>query len=257
MIKNRKGILILVILFSILYFVFSAIYTAPNKNKYEKTVFLGSNTKVNVKDGNIIVYNKDIELEKLEVKVYFDKEFVDGYISSEKSETSTIENTYVIYDKNMDSLLQESDLIAHTKDLTLKIKDINKINITNLDDVYKFTKSNNIDLSGDIEIDYIQVTNFDLDDDNKDEKVYSVGLYGESQYISFVYMERNDKYILIDKVISNNSTANVRLYFSNLIDFNSDDFYEFVINKIMTEYGPNYYELYNFNGSKFIKIGGE
>ena len=42
-----------------------------------------------------------------------------------------------------------------------------------------------------------------------------------------------------------------------LIDFNNDGDYEFVIKKQMTEYGPYYYELYNFDGNEFTKIGGE
>ena len=46
-------------------------------------------------------------------------------------------------------------------------------------------------------------------------------------------------------ISDNDIFKNVRLSFYKLIDFNNDSNYEFVVNKRMSEYGPDYYELYN------------
>ena len=63
---------------------------------------------------------------------------------------------------------------------------------------------------------------------------------------------------MIDRVDSDSDqVAYIKLSFSKLIDFNKDGNYEFVVEKAMSEYGPYYYELYNFDGKVFTKIGGE
>ena len=62
----------------------------------------------------------------------------------------------------------------------------------------------------------------------------------------------------IAKVESENKgVANTSLIFNNLIDFNNDGEYEFVVGKVMSEYGPDYYELYNLDSEKFTRIGVE
>ena len=54
------------------------------------------------------------------------------------------------------------------------------------------------------------------------------------------------------------NTVNIKkLYYSVLIDFNNDNNYEFVVSKMMSEYGPTYSEVYSFDGTEFTKIGGE
>ena len=46
-------------------------------------------------------------------------------------------------------------------------------------------------------------------------------------------------------------------FFKREIDFNNDNNYEFVVSKMMSEYGPTYSEVYSFDGTEFTKIGGE
>ena len=112
-------------------------------------------------------------------------------------------------------------------------------------------------MTAESELDYIKITNFDYDNDGNEEYIYSVGIFNNDKYNSFVYMKVDDKYILIDSEESDNNPDYKRLYFIKLIDFNSDDNYEFVVEKMMSEYGPDYYELYNFDDNKFTKLGGE
>ena len=71
-------------------------------------------------------------------------------------------------------------------------------------------------------------------------------------------MKKSDEYILIAREESDYVDVNfVRIKLFNIVDFNNDGDYEFVISRMMSEYGPNYYELYNFDGNKFTKLGGE
>ena len=139
-----------------------------------------------------------------------------------------------------------------------------------------FIQTNNLGLSDDIELDYLEVDTVDIDDDGIDEYIYSVGLIDyedlgnddeviedteeetNQKYVSFVYTKKDDRYILIDKIDTEGDPVSyVRLSFAKLIDFNNDNNYEFVIEKMMSEYGPYHYELYNLNNYSFTKIGGE
>lgn len=257
MIKNKKTLLYVVISLVVLYFIVSIIVSIPKTSKYEKTVFIGSNTKINLKDGNINIYNENSELDKLKAKIYFKGDFVDGYISSKKSESSE-ENIYVAYNEDMNLLLQESALIAYTDNLSIKVKDYNKMDGEDLEEVYKMANSNNITISKNALIDYYKIGCFE-DSSSEKEYVYSVGLIEDgTNYDSLVFIKKSSKYILLDRSYSeNNTVSNIRLYFSGLIDLNNDNNYEYVIKNAQGEYGTSTYELYNFIKDSFTKIGGD
>lgn len=255
MFKNKKIIFILVILLILLYFIINIVVTIPKKGKYTNTVFLGSYTKVTIKNGNINVYNEDTEISKLDVKIFFKNKFIDGYIFTTEEATGVM-NYINAYNFDGKFLILDSTLIAHTKDISIKIKGNNKNENNSLDEVYQFAAANKITLSNNIVLDYSNITNFDIDDDGKEEYIYSIGLIEDAEnYMTFVFMKKDNKYILIDSDKGTyNELPNTSYRFFNLIDFNNDDNYEFVVEKIMSEYGPVYYELYNFNGNSFTKI---
>lgn len=255
--KNKKGILLLVVLFIVIYIIISILISIPKGKKYKNTVFIGSNTKVNINNGIITVNNDNSELIKQKVKTFFKKDFIDGYISSETGDTYGV--VYNVYDLDGNILLPDSSVIAHTLDISIKVKDSNAFESRELDDIYSFAKSSNITLPSDIQLDYLNITTFDLYDDGNEESIYSFGLIeDQTEYSSFVYLKKDNKYYLIDREESNyDGVSNVRLHFLKLIDFNNDGNYEFVVEKMMSEYGPYYYELFNFDGKSFTKIGGE
>lgn len=256
MIKNRKMILLLTLLL-ILFYIAIILFPYIFSNKvYKNTVFLGSNTKVSIKNGDIKIYNDDKRIIKQKAKIYFKNKFIDGYISSGDSESSGVINYYYPYNSYGDKLVPENGLIAHTNDLSIMIQETNKENVKDLTELYNFAKENNIILSDNITLDYLDVN---IPKDSENIYIYSVGfIENESDYSSYVFVNNNGKYILVDKVQSDyDDIQNIRLSFYNLIDFNNDGDYEFVISKMMSDYGPNYYELYNFDGSNFTKIGGE
>ena len=257
MIKNKKTLLVLISLLVIFYILISIIISFPKGKKFKNTVIIGNSTKVNVKNGSISVYNDDIAISNQKMKIFFKNRFVDGYLITEEGDSSGVNNIYTAYNENGDILAPEKVIIAYTPDISIKVKESNINDSTNMSDISDLIKLNNITLTAESELDYIKITNFDYDNDGNEEYIYSVGIFNNDKYNSFVYMKADDKYILIDSEESDNNPDYKRLYFIKLIDFNSDDNYEFVVEKMMSEYGPDYYELYNFDGNKFTKLGGE
>ena len=256
MIKNKKIIIIMIFSFIIIYILISVFFNIPTGEKNQKTVFLGSITKVHIEGNKIKVYNKDIKIKKQKVKVYFNNEFIDAYISVDEELPSGLENAYIITNENGELLLIDN-IIAHTKDMSIRIKEKNKNQSQNLDLIYDYVKS--ISLSKDVVLDYLVINNLDIDDDGNEEYIYSTGLIEDAdKYISLVFLKKDDKYILIKRVDSDNDEiSNMRLFFMDLIDFNNDNDYEFVVGKMAGEYGVDRYELYNFDGNSFTKIEEE
>ncbi len=259
MIKNKKGILIIVVLLVIVYFVIDFVIKPSKGSEYNNTVFIGNSTKVTVDNGMINVYNKDVALATQKVKIYFNNKFIDGYIFSGKGTSDGVENAYGIYDEDNNYINTDSAIIAHTKDITIKVKEIDTTRTDDINEILYFCNSNNIVLNEDTAIDYIEKSSFDLNNDNVKEYVYSFGLLREdNNYESYVYYSSNNENILIKKEDSKYAGASyTRLGLKGLIDFNNDDKYEFVISRILSEYGPDYYELYYYNGIGFTKIGAE
>lgn len=255
MIKNKKIIMIMIFFLISIYILIFVLMNIPTGEKFKKTVFIGSITKVQIEDNNIKVYNKDIKIQRQKVKVYFDNKFIDAYISVDKELPSGLENAYIITNENGELLLPDN-LIAHTNDMSIKIKEKSISQSQNLDKIYAFANNNNIILSKDILLDYMEINILDIDDDGDEEYIYSAGLIEDAEkYMSLVFVQNDNKYTLIKREDSiYDEVSNTRLFFLNLIDFNNDNNYEFVVGKMDGEYGVDQYELYNFNGNSFTKI---
>ena len=255
MVKNKKIVLILIIILIILYFVIS-IFSFDKI--YKNTVFIGNYTKVEVNSGDINVYYDNSKIKRQEVNYYFQKEIVDGYILSDNTGINNGLNEYYALNKDEQILSFENVLIGFTKDLSLKFKDIKKNISDDSDLAFKILENNNVSVTSNSVLDIIGISKVDYDDDGNEESIYSIGLYDDSNYYSFIFFLKDDKYAMITKNQSAfNEIEYTRLDFVSLIDFNNDDNYEFVISKVDGEYAPDYYELYNFDGIKFNKIGGE
>lgn len=259
MIKNKKNIMILILLLVAFYLVITIIFSLPKGKKYKNTAFIGDFTKVEVKSGIINVYNNNEFIDKQSTKFYFKNEEIDGSILTRDSGSNGGDYSYYALDKKGNALDFDLGMFGYTADMDLKFKKTDYAYIKDSNEVREFCKQNNIAIGENTNIEQIVVNNFDVDDDNNNEDIYSVGLIENgNKYISFVFMSKDGKYYLIDQAESDyNSVNGIRFRFTFLVDFNKDDNYEFVVRKSMSEYGPNYYELYNFNGTSFNKIGGE
>ena len=252
--KNKNILLIVIALCIILYLLIGIIPSFFKGKEYKNTVFIGSSTKVIVNGDILKVSNKNEKIRKQKVKAYFNDEFIDAYIDSEEGDTTGI--IYNIYDEEGNALLTDHALFAYTNDLALKVISKNTNESEDLKEIYSFAQSQNIHLSEDNMLDYMIVNNLDIDSDGKDEYIYSVGLIVDAEeYDSFVFIKDDNTYKLISREESSyDEVSNVRLLFFNLIDFNNDNRYEYVIERIMSEYGPFYYDLYD---NSFARIEEE
>ncbi len=268
MLSNKKGILILVISLVAIYLLIYIISIVPTGKKYKNTVFLGESTKVSIKDGSIFVYNEDKKISKQKAKIYFNKKFIDGYIISGEGESSGTENSYYYYNSDGDVLVPGSIVVAVAGDDIVNIKEGRTQEIKSLDSIQDLLDLNNLISNDDVEIDlnYGKIDSIDVDGDKIEDKIYSFGLIKsvlateDEDYISFVYLKKGNssEYILLQNFEgSYDGISNERLSFAKLIDFDNDDNYEIVVERMMGEYGPYYYELYNYEDNKFIKLGGE
>lgn len=253
---NNKKLLIFTILFVLLYFLISIINNLFVGEKFKNTIFLGNNTKIQINEKNIVVKDENTKVKRQKVKIYYKKNIIDGYISNSDNE-STSENNYSVTNNEGIKIILDSPLLAYTPDLSIKVIDSKILNNVDLEDVYKFANENNISLSKNITMNFSNIKVFKLN--NEDLYIYSVGLIeDEEKYYSIVFMKKGENYYLIEKADSTYLDVDgIGLNFFSIIDFNDDGEYEFVVEKMMSEYGPAYYELYNFKGNKFTKIGGE
>ena len=257
--KNRKGLLIIIVILVLVYFILSIVkYTNSHKTNYKNTVIIGDFTKVEISNNEIKVYNDNTYLENKKLYFYFKGEEIEGYITSSNNGSTGGKYMYVAHKLDGTKLNFDSAIIGYTKDTKLKFKEVNNKRISDMTEVNNFLKSYNSIVSDNIRVERIIESTVDVEGDGVYENIYSVSMIEDgSDYDSFVFMKKGENYILISREISEVSTNSIRLKLLNIIDCNNDGEYEFVISKMMTEYGPNYYELYNYNGDSFTKIGGE
>lgn len=256
MIKNKKGLLIIIIILVVIYFLISIFINLFNGKKYSNTVFIGDYTKVQIKNNKIRVYNQNSNLKGQDVKVYFKNNVIEGYINSSDNGVNNGLKEYNVFNEKGESLIFENVLIAFTKDLSPSFKKVVTSHSDDKDLVKKILKNSNIIYSDNFVLNYFNISNFDIEGDDKDETIYSIGIIDdETEYKSYAIYNKDEKYYIIDREESNyNGIEYTRLIFSNLIDFNNDDNYEFVVEKVISEYGPDYYYLYNFEDSEFAML---
>lgn len=259
MIENKKKILFFVVLLVLIYFAITILLKFPREKKYVGTVFIGSSTKIYINNNDIKISNENDKISNQKVKVIFNNGTVDGYITSTEPDSSGVKYGYVLYDTNGRKISLNSTLVAYTDDMSIKIKEFNKIESTNLTEVYSILKKNNITVSTESKLGYFYITIVDINNDGIDDYVYSIGLIEDkNKFNSLIITKIDDEYFLVDRVESNyDEISNIRLNFFRMIDLNNDDKYEFVVEKSMSEYGPYYYDVYSFDGLTFNKIGGE
>lgn len=269
MLKNKKGLLILIFSLIIIYFVINIIYVLPSGKKFKNTVFLGDITKVKISNNKLEIIDENTKIRPQEVKIYFKNKFIDASISTIAA-SDGIKYSYIASNNEGKNYITGSVLIAHTPDISIKIKETDYYESKDLTDIYELAKSDNISIGDYFGLDYQEISSADVDEDGKVEYIYSVGLTKssgaveeddeayEDVYDSFVFIKKDNKYFLIDRIESDGDPVTyTKLSFAKLIDFNNDGEYEFVIEKMMSEYGLYNYELYNFDGKEFTKIGGE
>lgn len=253
--KERKNLIILILigLFIILSIFLYFKKTASN------VIYIGNFTKVTVKKSNIKIDNKNTKLGLTESKIYFNKEFVDGYIRTSKEKINNGVNIYTAYNKNGDVLRFNDDLISYTGNSNIKVAEPNVLELMLDDDFniindYLTKETDNEDVSEiQMVFDSYKKVIFDIDNDGEDEYIYSVDVVesGSTNY-TYVFIVDNGEIIKIDSRSGSALKADVeRVSFFKLIDFNDDGKYEIVIRLKKGDYGASTYKIYNY--SKKIK----
>lgn len=257
--KRRINLLIIILLLIVLYLVICIVnYAFTHQKDYSNTVFIGDFTKIEVKDKNIKIYNDNIKLDHVYMNFYFDGKEVEGYITSSENGSSGGDYMYIAHKEDGSKLVFDYGILGYTKDLKLDFKEYRSERTDDLTEVYRFFESQNISIPTEIQVERVIIDSLDIDEDGNFEHIYSVNLIESmSNFDSFIFMKKDDKYILLSREFNTFDTEYKRLKLFNIIDFNNDGNYEFVVSKMMSEYGPNYYELYNFDGNEFTKLGGE
>lgn len=250
--KDKRNLLILVLF---IIFIGLSIFVYINKNS--NTVYLGNFTKINLKDNNIEIKNKNNKISLTKAKIYFNKFFINGYLKSDKSDINNKKNIYNAYNENGKILDFNDDLIAYTGNIKINIANYNELNIgldKDFEVIDNFLLSDDGDgIVLDYSIDYLDYRKiiFDIDNDGIDEFIYSIDiLEGETIDYTYVILIDGDQTILVDKRKGKINNANLhKISFFNLIDFNNDNKYEIVLRLKTGDYGNNYYKIYNYNKS--------
>ena len=252
--KKERIFLFLVVGLIGIYLIITAVVSIINP--YKKTIYLGVGTKVYVNGNNITISDEDIKINKHNVKIYFDKKIINGYVLTEEESSTGYENNLHAYNKNGEYLSFYSSLIAFTKDLPIKFIDIENEYTYDIGLIRKYLIEDDIDMDS-VQLDYLIISTFDLDDDEEFESIYSIGLIENNKdYDSKVIMLKDDEYYIISEEMSEyiDDQDVTTLGLLGIMDMNNDNNYEFVIEESYSEYGPNNYYIYNFDGNDFSNI---
>lgn len=249
--KKRLTIILSIILFILIIVGIIVIINIPKK--YKKTIFLGRNTKVSLKDNNLIITTDDEKVKKQNAFIYYNNYVIEGYILTEEEGSSSYKNNLHAYDMKNRYLVFDPALVAYTKDLNIKFINLNNELIDDFAIIEDYFEINDIDIS-DAEIDYIIDSKFDIDKDGKDKHIYSIGyIIDDNQYYSLVIMKQDNKYYLLSQEISDYSyMEGNKLELTCIMDYDNDNNYEYIISKINEE--QINFNFYHFDGTKFIKI---
>lgn len=228
----------------------------PKKSKpLEKTVFISTNDRLTISGDKMSGSSEDVKVKKQKVKVYYDNQIIDGYVKTEKDSSMDLDNVLFVYDENNNLLDIDKLVFSYTSDLTPNIKGVRFEDIDSLGDIMRPLIDSYIDIEiSSAVLDYCIAGVFDLDDDQKPEYIYSMGLlYEGDSYTSVVLMEKDGKSYIIDNQKSNEKET-TRLSLLTITDFNNDGLFEFAIAESYDDSSPDNYSFYNFDGTKFNSL---
>lgn len=254
--KDKRNIVIIILL---IIFVLLSIYVYIDKSI--NIIYLGNYTKITSKNGKIDITNKNNKINLTKAKIYFNGDFIKGYIKSDKSDINNKTIIYNAYNEDGKILRFSDDLIAYTGDEKIKVADANILDILLESDYNLLIDFVNNKSDYEIETDYdIEFKNFkkviyDLDDDGQLEYLYSFELdEGTELAYTCVFIIDGDEYKIVESTSGELYDVNLnRISFFNLIDFNNDNKYEVVLRLKTGDYENNIYKIYNYD-DKIVEI---
>lgn len=242
----------LLIVFLIIVYISLFIYFGFLKDK--NTVYLGDKTKVIINNNKLKVVNNNSPFFIKPAKVYYNGEFIDGYLKSKKLEDKDY-NVISFLTKDKKRIIYMDLPIAYTGKVNLKIGNSEKNNILTKSEKEKLlsiAKENKID--GNITSSYR--VDFDIDADDKIENIYSYTITKDLKMFTITIIVDNDNYEIID-IISNKDyrRPNIkRSSFSKFIDFNNDKSYEIVLYQSNGDDALGEYKIYKYQNGTIVNI---
>ena len=244
---------IILALFILIYVILSTIFDLLYRSN--KIVYIGDYTKVYIKDDVIQVNNTNTDT-NIEVKYYFNKEFKNGYLFSEKLDYNNTNYLKVISEDSKKVEFNDS-LIAMTKNVSVNIKDIEESKATNdeINSLKNFYKTNNMDY----ELKELYKCIFDVDNDGVDDEVYSgISYVDEEHYLYSILIKSMDSIKLIDSSLYEiEAPSSKKISLFKFIDFNNDNKYEIVVKEDNGDDQPTYFNIYSYNNGEIDKIKEE
>ena len=244
--KHKK---IILISFVFGYIIITFVINFINKNN--NIIYLGNYTKVRVTDNNITVNYSNDNLRYTPIKLYFNNNFINGFIES------TDHDYYSIYDESGVVLHSNKIIIAYSGDYDLKVINLDSSDYYNNKDLEKLEEiKNSNNLIGEIKS-FKKVT-YDLDNNSEKEDIVSVQLKNDGTVISIVYVVINDNPILLNQIQGEEDGPNCQTEtLDYLIDFNEDNIYEIVTNRDEGIDAPTYEIIYEYVAGEYKEIKEE
>lgn len=248
--KKINNIVILILL--LIFIAFDLYIVLLNKTS---VVYLGNYTKINIKNKNISITYKNKKINSTKAKIYFNNDFIDGYIMSNKSKLNNNAIVYDAYNSDGTILRFTDDLIAYTGNLKIEKANYNLLDLPlegDFDIITQYLSSENGNgITLDYSIDYVDYKKviYDLDNDGENEYIYSIQVVEEGitnySYVFLVDEGETKKIYSCKGKIEEPKTKKVSFF--DLIDFNDDGNYEIVIKIKDGEYGNSIYKLYTYD----------
>lgn len=244
--KKTKALIIFLI---ITYFIISIYFVFIKK---DNIIYLGSSTKVKIKGDNIIITENNETSYIKKAKVYFNEEFIDGYIRSVYEDYND-SKSYQILDKNFNLLNSTDGLIAYTGKMNIKVANIEKkASVTDAEkkELEEISVENN--LEGSLS-DFIKVE-YNLDNDKEKEVIYSYTVSNVEKTSTITIITDDEDYEVIDMQSGNPLSPGLkRSYFYKLIDFEGDNSYEIVLYQSNGDDAKGQYKIYKYINGTIVK----
>lgn len=213
--------------------------------------YIGSNTKILITKDGFTIKNDSKKLNLTKAKIYFNGDFIDGYLKSDVSNNKVVYNAY---DQNGNILRFNDALIAYTGNKEIKVAHLSKLELMEEKDVnniakYLYSDEAKLNLF-DYSIDYNNYEKYiyDIDNDGDKEIIYNIDIsVADDKNYTFVLLYDNDEIKVVDKESGNVGPETKKISFTNLIDFNNDGIYEIIIKEKQDEYVNAVYKLYNYD----------
>lgn len=244
---NRKSRLLIFLI--ILYIVVSIALSLMFNKKNE--LYIGNFTKISIYKHKLVIKNKNNKLYNKKAKVYFNEQFIDGYLYSMDS---GFYNNYKAVDTYKNKLQFNDDFIAYTGN--------NKINISKPHQSLITSEELN-QISSELEIDKTKILEsnskkyiFDIDSNGQTETIFSIRYdKDDKEFVSYFVLLSNNKYTVFDKYKSSkNSMTKKEENLYRFIDFYNKGKYEVVIQYVPVDEMPHHYKLFTFKNGKLSRI---